>query len=69
MENDQKPVGRLKFNPFMDESERIFYLYMGENFIGRQAEKCSIYLKEDFIQLKHMTICKERLPPAANSNL
>ncbi|KAF9922570.1 hypothetical protein FBU30_007305 [Linnemannia zychae] len=53
--DDTRAVARLRFFQFRNEPEKVFYLFQGLNFAGRDPQQCpSIFLKDDFISRCHL---------------
>lgn len=57
-DDGEKAVARLKIWQFHDVPERIFYLYKGINYVGRDPSMCNVWLSDDFICRVHMYISK-----------
>jgi hypothetical protein len=54
-----KAVAKLKFFKFREKPERSFFLYKGQNLVGRDPLRSDVWLEEDFICREHLYIRKE----------
>ncbi|KAG9065054.1 hypothetical protein KI688_002375 [Linnemannia hyalina] len=56
MDDGEKAVAILRISQFHNTPERIFYLYKGINYVGRDPTMCNVWLTDDFICRVHMYI-------------
>jgi hypothetical protein len=59
-DGNQKAVARVKIHLFHETPERIFYLFKGLNYVGRDPSICNVWLPESYICRIHLAISKQK---------